>query len=483
VKKISKIIDILKSKWLRDTGKTIILIAIIVALFIGINILVSNIDPKDIDLTKNQLYTLSEETKERIQALPESDKIQIYMFDFDEQAILVDLIKQYERINENISVEVVKVQDRPDLASKYNVEAGYFTIIIVNGEKSKMYTTNDFYSYDSIAGQEVDITEQRMTSGIISVSSIGQITPVYALTGHEEINTKSLMFYFSTYLELENYELKTLDLLSAGDVPEDCKVLMIASPKKDFTEKETNAIKAYIEKGKNILWLNDPYSAKEEMPNVKSILDMYGVNIRQDGIVTEQDKEKMLYESPNLIFPRVNNTSITDKIEQVLLLYTGKLEFADNIDDLGVVRTDILTTSENSFFRTDIENTSRTPVDGETVGASVVGAILEKYVGEEGKSSKLIVYANNTFAADTAVYSTSSARAAIAFYQNKDLIINSVQYAAEIEDPITIRKTVNSTMYTATLTQDRIIKYIIFGFPVLIIGAGIVVWQLRRRKQ
>ena len=132
MKKISKIIDILKSKWLRDTGKTIILIAIIVALFIGINILVSNIDPKDIDLTKNQLYTLSEETKERIQALPESDKIQIYMFDFDEQAILVDLIKQYERINENISVEVVKVQDRPDLASKYNVEAGYFTIIIVN---------------------------------------------------------------------------------------------------------------------------------------------------------------------------------------------------------------------------------------------------------------------------------------------------------------------------------------------------------------
>ena len=102
MKKISKIIDILKSKWLRDTGKTIILIAIIVALFIGINILVSNIDPKDIDLTKNQLYTLSEETKERIQALPESDKIQIYMFDFDEQAILVDLIKQYERINENI---------------------------------------------------------------------------------------------------------------------------------------------------------------------------------------------------------------------------------------------------------------------------------------------------------------------------------------------------------------------------------------------
>ena len=482
MKKISKIIESLKSKWLRDTGKTIMLIAIVVALFIGVNIIMSTIDPKDIDMTANKLYTISEESREKIASLPEDDKIQIYMFDFEEQAVLVDVIKQYERINSNISVEVIKTQDRPDLASKYNIESGYYTIVISNGEKNKIYTSNDFYFYDSVTGKDIDITEQRMTSGIISVSSIGKITPIYMLTGHEEVNAETLMFYLSTDLELENYELKNLDLLSVGEVPEDCQALMVVSPKKDFSEKETNAIKTYIEKGKNIIWLSDPYSAEEEMPNIKSILDMYGVNIRQDGVVAEQDKNKMMYESPGLIIPTVKSTKITDKIEKVLLIYSGKLEFSDNIDDLKVIRTDVLTTGEKSFFRTNIENTSAGPMEGEQIGANVVGAILEKYVGEEGKASKLIVFANSAFATDMPIYSLNSARAAVKFYQNTDLMLNAVQYAAEIDEPITIRKTVETTAYTAGVAQDRTIKYIIYCFPIAIIGCGIIVWQLRRRK-
>lgn len=306
--------------------------------------------------------------------------------------------------------------------------------------------------------------------------------PVYMLTGHEEVSTDTLMFYLSTELELENYELKKLDLLSAGEVPEDCEALMIVSPKKDFSEKETNAIKTYIEKGKNIIWLNDPYSAEEEMPNIKSVLDMYGVNIRQDGIVVEQDKDKMMYESPGLIMPDVKITDMTEKIEHILFLYSGKLEFADNIDDLGVIKTDVLTTSEKSFYRTNIENTSTEPVEGEQVGTNVVGAILEKNIGDEGKSSKLVVFANSIFATDTPVYSLNSSRAAIRFYQNTDLMLNTVQYATEIEEPITIRKDVETTLYTATTAQDRTIKYIIYGFPIAIIGCGIAVWQLRRRK-
>ena len=37
--------------------------------------------------------------------------------------------------------------------------------------------------------------------------------------------------------------------------------------------------------------------------------------------------------------------------------------------------------------------------------------------------------------------------------------------------------------YTATDKQDTIIKCIIFAVPVLIIIAGIIVWQVRRRKK
>lgn len=61
--------------------------------------------------------------------------------------------------------------------------------------------------------------------------------------------------------------------------------------------------------------------------------------------------------------------------------------------------------------------------------------------------------------------------------------MNSVSYVSEKEDAITIRKNVEITNYTATETQDIVVKTIIFGVPVLIVLIGIVVWQLRRRKK
>ena len=37
--------------------------------------------------------------------------------------------------------------------------------------------------------------------------------------------------------------------------------------------------------------------------------------------------------------------------------------------------------------------------------------------------------------------------------------------------------------YTATETENRIILTIIFAIPLVIIVAGIIVWQIRRRKK
>ncbi|MDE5830979.1 MAG: GldG family protein [Clostridia bacterium] len=302
------------------------------------------------------------------------------------------------------------------------------------------------------------------------------------------------MTLFKMYLELENYEVKNLDLLTGnGKVPEDCSCLIIASPTKDFAEIEANAIKEYIQKGGNILWLTNPYSGSEESPNTKSILDMYGVNIRQDGIILEQDPSKIVMESPDLIIPETGYSEITENISNVLLFDSGKLDFVDEekFEELRVTKTDLLISSEKSFFRTNL-NLGYSGVsvgNGEKAESSILGALLEKTIksGDDADTetitSKLVVYANNLFAQDYGVQVGSSYLSAIGFYNNRDLALNSAQYLAEVEDSITIRKEVESTSYTATETQNRIIKIIIFSVPVIIIIAGIAIWQLRRRKK
>ena len=72
---------------------------------------------------------------------------------------------------------------------------------------------------------------------------------------------------------------------------------------------------------------------------------------------------------------------------------------------------------------------------------------------------------------------------AVELYNNKDVILNSISHLTERTDTITIRKTGESEKYTVTDQQDAIIKTIIFVLPVIIIGIGIVVWQVRRRKK
>ena len=67
---------------------------------------------------------------------------------------------------------------------------------------------------------------------------------------------------------------------------------------------------------------------------------------------------------------------------------------------------------------------------------------------------------------------------------NRDLILNTVSFLTNREDSIRIRKDTGVvTFNAATQTQANIVRAIIFGFPVLIIIAGIVISIVRKRRK
>ncbi len=487
MEKFKKILDNVKFKWLRQTSLTILLLAIIIGIFIGLNVGLKLIDLGDIDLTKEKTFTLTDESKEQVAKLPSEDKVQIYMFDYSENDSIVDLTKQYSRANENISVEIIDTSERPDLVSEYQIIEDSYMIAVICGDKHKVIGYNDLFSYDYNTGKTTDIAEQRLTNTIISVSSLGQTIPIYILTGHDEYSMSTVFLSLSNDLNMENYELKELDLLIEERVPENCSTLIIASPAKDFTELEANKIKDYINAGGNILWMNDidPINSKEPTPNIQSILDLYGVTINKDGAVFEQDTTRILMNTPDMIFPYVESSDILTT-ESVLLVDTGKLTFVDNdkLSELNVTKTDLLSTSTKSFYRTDFSQGNQGgPTDKEEKGGFVVGALLSKEIGED-KTSNLIVYANNAFATDVPITIGNARYSVVQMYNNMDAVLNSIAYLAKVEDKITIRKdTREVTSYTATQSQHSIVVAVISIVPSAIIIIGIIVWALRRRKK
>ena len=142
------------------------------------------------------------------------------------------------------------------------------------------------------------------------------------------------------------------------------------------------------------------------------------------------------------------------------------------------------TVSDSAFYRTDLTSSSTSKISSdEDAAGSTIAAMLTKEI-DENTSSKLIVFANTVFATNTqiqinAYYYTY----AMEFYNNKDVLLNSISYLTEREETITIRKNLEAVNYDVTESQNRIVLSIIFGVPVLIIVLGIVVWVMRRRKK
>ena len=492
--KNNKFIEIIKKKWLINSSKTVLLVAIIIAVFIGITILMQKWNLTPIDLTEDKLYTLTDESKEQIKNLNLSDnQVYIYFVGYSEDDSTLDLARQYTKVNSNIKVEAVTATDRPDLAEKYGIESGSEGIIVENGEKYKVLSSSDLYTYDSETYQNISVAEEKLTAAIKSVTT-DQIPKIYFVTGYSQFSLSSGMQYLNMYLQNEVNEIESLDILSTGKVPDDCDTLVITTPNKDFDEITANAIIDYINNGGNILWLNGAIANTVDYPNVAKILALYGVNPFEVGALRETATSKMVSNSPDLIMPEIQYSDVTNKLygsAGVILLNATKINVVDSdkLTELNVTKTDLIKTSDGAYFRSNFKITSDLPQDGEEKGEYLIGALFDKVVTqaneEQGTSevkSRLIIYGENYFVSD-AQLTQSSQTPMISYRQNKDLVLNSIAYLSNREEDITVRKSTGSVKYTATEQENRIILAIITFVPLLIIIIGIIVWIKRKRKK
>ena len=483
---MKNIIEKIKKSWLIKRTTTIIFMLILVALFIALTLWINSLDLNPIDFTSEKLYTLTDTSKEQVKDI--QNEVNIYFIGYTEGDSVIDLAKKYHNVNNKINVEITDSTSRPDLVEKYGLDSSSTGIIVESGEKSKILSSYDFYTYDPVTYKEIDITEEKLTNSILYVVA-EKIPTIYFLEGYSDFAVTENMNYLTTYLSNEVTEYDTLNLLTMGNIPEDCDTLVITTPTKDFDDIATNAIINYINNGGNILWFNTAVTAKQDLLNVNKILAMYGVNPFEVGVINETDSSKMMSGAQSIIVPNVTYSTITKNIPAVLFVNSTKINFAtdEELENLNVTKTTILEASEGAFFRTNFNITSAKKQDDEVEGPFVVGAELQKKVVEATeetteKVSKLVIYGENLFVSDYTLSSTSS-YPIISYSYNKDLAMDSIAYLVDREQDIIIRKDTSAVSYTATVEQDNIIQGIIFGVPVVIIFAGIIVWQHRRRKK
>ena len=489
-KKSSKFIEAIKRRWLVDGTKTILLVAIIIVMFIAVNTLMQKLELTPIDFSQDKLYTLTQESKDRVKNVDK--EVNIYFIGYSEDDTNLELAKQYNKINDKIKAESVDINNRPDLAEKYEIEKDANGIIVECGDKSKVLTENDLVTYDYSTYETINIAEEKLTSSIMSVVS-EKIPKVYFLEGYSEFSLQKNMNYLNMYLKNEITEIDSLNVLSSGKIPDDCDTLVITTPSKDFDDIATNAIIDYINTGRNILWLNGAQVEKKDLKNVNKILELYAINPFEIGIIRETNANNMVANSPDLIIPQVQSSEILKDLYNgvgAIFVNATKINInEDKLEEQKIVKTDLALTSDGAYFRSDFNNSQNTKKEDEESKNFLVGAQLVKTIkeaneenGESEITSKLIIYGENYFSSDYPI-NQSSQYPAIYYAQNKDVILNSIAFLVDRPEDIVARKSTGTVRYTATATQDRIIRIIIFAIPILIIIIGIIVWNIRIRKK
>ena len=473
-------------KWLSKTSLTIILIAIIIGAYVAINLLTEKANLSDIDLTKDKIFTLSETSKTIIHNINQDVEIILVKMDTYSQSV-VDFAYKYKKENDKIKItEVSNVTKYPELTAEYNLTENTYEIIVRSGKEEKIISTSDLYTYDYSTGEEKDLTEEAITNALLSVTTENK-PKLYFVSGHND-NLEYYLTDFKKKLEDEANTVESLDLLTTAKVPDDCSALVITTLNDDLKTVERDAILKYIKAGGKIILFTDANVAKTNMPNFQKVLDEYGVSI-SEGIMIEQDTSKMLSGSPSAIIVTVNEgSSVTDKINMSMnacFINSGKINLADDekMEKLGVTSEILATTSDKAFYRSDLSISTTSKVSGDEEGKAVVGALLTKKIDDD-KTSKLIVYSNNVFITNMQVAINSQYYIyAYELYNNQDLALNSISYLTGREDTILIRKDTEVSTYTVTEKQQIIILTIIFAVPVLIVIAGIIIWQVRRRRK
>ena len=98
---MKKIIKIIKQKWLRNLSLTILLIAIIVCGYLAVNYGIQQANITDLDMTKGKIYSISQETEDKLKNLNKS----VTIYTYNMQEYVMDFANRYPKINSNIKVE------------------------------------------------------------------------------------------------------------------------------------------------------------------------------------------------------------------------------------------------------------------------------------------------------------------------------------------------------------------------------------------
>ena len=451
----------------------------IIAAALVLNVLVQQLG-WHIDMTDSSVYTLSDQTLNVLDELDEDVTMYLLADRNREDPRIMEILDRYARASNRIRVETIDAEQNPGFAQRFATdEAGLRngSLIVASEDNFRAIQGFDLFSVDNRNPQAPQIlglnVERRVTNALMFVAT-GRTPIIYQITGHGELDLirGGRLERLGEQFENANFEIRTLNLLQAPHVPDDGAAVALVRPRVDITVEEAEKLSAFLASGGKGFFALE--FAAGELPNVAAVLEAYGIGIPL-GVVLEPDRN-LNAGRPITLVPRMADTDVTNPITEadfVVIADGVRPIVALDTKPRSVTIEPLLTTSQTSFYRTDLDiPISEGLTTGDVPGPHAVAVrAIEREFTTGDEITRLAVFG------DVDLISLVDQ-----VNGNLDFLMNTFGWLEEQEETLAIRPKTTLQFPMQTTGMQKLIFSVLFVvmIPLAILIAGIVTWVRRR---
>jgi ABC-type uncharacterized transport system involved in gliding motility auxiliary subunit len=270
----------------------------LLAILVMINFLAIK-SPIRIDLTENQLFTLTPETKTLVKALPKP--LKVWIFSKEISAMDRQLLSDYQGINPNLTYEVVDPLQKPNLARQFQVKTPGEVYLEYDQKKQLLKS-------GAAENQGQLLSEIKLSNGIAKIQRDREPL-IYFLQGHDEAGFKEGaggLTQAIAQLQSKGFNTIPLNLLEKSAIPDDADAIVVAGAKRSLFPQEVAALKAYSDRGGSLLLLIDPSGQTDPkaLSNLEPLLKAWGVSLDPRVVIDASGSGKIIGLGPEI--PMIN---------------------------------------------------------------------------------------------------------------------------------------------------------------------------------
>lgn len=339
-----------------------------------------------LDLTENQIFSLSPQSQGVIQKLQQP--IKIWVFENNPNPADRELLENYRRQGTQFSYEFVDPELRLSVAEQFKVRS-IGEVHIEAGTKQKLL---------QVVNDRTRISESTITNGIESIQS-DRLLQIYFLQGHGESSltaTEKGLSQLNDALGQKNYEVKPLTLATETAIPSSAAVIVIAGAKRNLLEAEAKAINEYVDNGGGLLLLLEPRTNL----GLNNFLQNWGVVLDERVVIDGSGNGKLVGLGPaTSLVTQYGDHPITKDLGNGISLFP--LPRAIDLKPItGTTQTPLIITNNKSWAEA---NPDKQPLNFDAAsdrqGPINLGVALSRSAkSNSARESRLVIIGNAAFA-------------------------------------------------------------------------------------